>query len=84
LAKASKETNKAPKKQAVTVKKVLRATAPTPPEPPKPSAQQLAQEALDLLGSANPSVTSGGAVVRWVNEGSYNRVNELLVAIVNE
>ncbi len=80
----AKKVAKPAEKTKVAAKKVLTATAPTPPEPPKPSAQQLAQEALDLLGSANPSVTSGGAVVRWVNEGSYNRVNELLVAIVNE
>jgi len=84
LAKAKKATSKVPKKEAVPAKKVLAATAPVPPEPPKPSKKDLAQEALDKLGTATPSVARGGELVYWVREDAYKAVEACLVSIIED
>ena len=54
-----------------------------PPEI-KASKKELAQEALDLLGAATPSVTSGGGTVRWISESAYNAVNSRLASIIGD
>jgi len=76
------------KKKAVVEKKtgvpagvVLDQTEPVPPVE-KISKKDMAQQCLDQLGSATPSVDSNGMTIRWVPEAVYNRVNDLLGEIV--
>jgi hypothetical protein len=76
--KTAKKTKVAPK---IPAKEVLEATVP--PEI-KASKKELAQEALDLLGAATPSVTSGGGTVRWISESAYNAVNSRLASIIGD
>ena len=65
----------------VSAKEVLAATAP--PVLKGPSKKELAQEALDLLGSATPSVAYDDKTVRWLDEGAYNAIEGRLSAIIN-
>ena len=83
MAKVKKAPKKVPKKETVLAKTVLDQTEPVPPPVPVPSKKELAQEALDMLGVATPSVGSDGTLFMWLRGPYYKGIEARLVAIVN-
>jgi hypothetical protein len=45
--------------------------------------QELAQEALDALSTAIPSVGAGGEILRVLRQGSYNDIESRLSQIID-
>lgn len=78
MAKKTTTAKKAVRK--VAAKAVLKATEPFA----VPKKKDLAQEALDKLGTATPSVARGGELVYWVREDAYKAVEACLVSIIED
>lgn len=69
------------KKKAV-VKTAVNQVSTAPLQPIRAKKKDLAQEALDLLGTATPSTGYDSTSVRWITETTYARLESLLSSLV--
>lgn len=53
-----------------------------PLQPVKKPKKDIAQEALDLLGTATPSTGYDSTPVRWIEESTYTRLEKLIASLV--
>jgi hypothetical protein len=87
--KTPKIKKKSPKKTKITplpngreLSEAVTLTEPLSPPEEGFHLVQAAQECLDRLGAAIPSVQSDGTIVRWVRETDYTAIEHRLSRII--